>query len=197
VATDRVTVAIPTIPPRRMMLARAISSVVLQDYPVHDIAVAVDHDHDGAWATRNRAASRVRTEWTAFLDDDDELMPNHTAALLAAAKDHDADIVWGWFRVIGGQDPFPWGRGKQYDPDSPDHHIVPITYMVRTELLAAATDALGGFLADDAQTGAWQVQDKPLFDLMCRMGKAHTVPDLTWVWHHHASNTSGLPSRWR
>lgn len=195
--TDRLTVAIPTIPPRAMQLSRAVLSAIRQDRPIDALSVAVDHAHEGAWATRNRAAAAVRTEWTAFLDDDDELMPHHTDVLLAAAAEQQADIVWGWFRVVGGHDPFPWGRGKQYDQDSGEHHIVPITYVVRTELLREASAQLGGFLADDEQTGAWQVQDKPLFDLMCRLGKSHAIPDLTWVWHHHALNTSGLPSRWR
>lgn len=192
-----ITVAIPTIPPRSMMLARAVLSAIRQDRPIDAVSIAVDHNHDGAWATRNRAAAAVSTEWTAFLDDDDELMPHHTAVLLDAAAEHQADIVWGWFRVVGGHDPFPWGQGKQYDPDSPDHHIVPITYVVRTELLHQAMAEIGGFGADDEQTGAWQVQDKPLFDLMCRLGKAHAIAEPTWRWHHHATNTSGLPTRWR
>lgn len=192
-----VTVVIPTIPPRAMQLTRAVLSVIRQDRPVDALSIAVDHHHEGAWTTRNRAAAAVRTDWTVFLDDDDELMPQFTQVLLARALDAEVDIAWGWFQVVGGHDPFPHGRGKQYNPDSGDHHIVPITYLVRTELLAAATDALGGFLPDDEQTGAWQVQDKPLFDLMCRMGKSLAIPDLLWRWHHHASNTSGLPTRWR
>jgi hypothetical protein len=191
--TSDVTVVIPTIPMRRDLLARALLSVTGQTHPVAAVAIAMDTDRSGAWATRNRAASMVRTTWTAFLDDDDELLPHHVEHLLAVAKNEHADVAWGWFDVRGGTDPFPHYRGRQYDPGQP--HIVPITYLVRTEVLHAAMDAIGGFQPDVG--GSWDVQDRPLLDTMVRLGAhLHACPDTTWVWHHHGSNTSGLPTRW-
>lgn len=163
-----------------------------QQCHVAGFSIVVDTLHEGAWATRNRALATVATEWTAFLDDDDELYPFHTAMLLDLAAEHDADLVWGWFDVTGGIDPFPMHRGKPFDVADP--HIVPITYMVRTELLHAAVAATGGFLADDA--GAWDNQDQPLFVEMARQGKTACTDRATWRWHHHARNTSGLPDRW-
>lgn len=190
--TPGVTVVIPTIPPRGALLARAVVSAMRQTVSVDALSIAVDVDHDGAWATRNRALAVVRTEWTAFLDDDDELYPFHVELLLGLAGEHDADLVWGWFDVAGGRDPFPMHRGKPFDVDDP--HIVPITYMVRTDLLHTAVEMTGGFLADEA--GAWDNQDQPLFVQMAKTGKTACTDRATWKWTHHSSNTSGLPTRW-
>ena len=191
---DTVCIAIPTLATRQQYLGRAMSSVVAQDHPVHSTAVAVDLDRQGAWTTRNRAATMAvhsGAHWVGFLDDDDQLLDHHCSTLLRAAREADADVVWGWFTVSGGADPFPHYRGRQYDPATP--HIVPITYMVRTELLAQAMADMGGFQPD--QAGAWDNQDQPLLDYFYREGSMYAVEDTTWRWYHHGTNTSGLPSR--
>lgn len=186
------TVVIPTIPPRANLLARAVVSAMRQSRPAAAFSIAQDVDHDGAWETRNRALATVDTEWTAFLDDDDELYRFHLEVLGDLATAEHADLVWGWFDVAGGQDPFPMHRGRPFDVDAP--HIVPITYLVRTELLRAGVAETGGFLGDEA--GAWDNQDQPLFVAMARLGKTACTDRATWRWHHHAANTSGLPTRW-
>lgn len=190
--TPGVTVVIPTIPPRGPELARAIVSVMRQTWPAVGMSIAIDRDHEGAWATRNRALRTVDTEWTAFLDDDDEFYPHHLDVLGNLVIATGADLAWGWFDVAGGADPFPMHRGRPFDPDHP--HIVPITYMVRTDLLHCAVEMTGGFLPDEA--GAWDNQDQPLFVQMARIGKTACTEQATWKWTHHSRNTSGLPSRW-
>ncbi len=190
--TRDVTVVIPTIPPRVRMLGRAIASVSRQETPAEALVIAQDTTGAGAWNTRNRGALHVRTTWTAFLDDDDELLPHHLGTLLELAEDTGAGLVWGWFEVIGGRDPFPQHRGRPYDPASP--HIVPITYLVRTELLFAAMLEVGGFRPDEA--GAWDEQDEPVFSAMARLGGTACTDAVTWLWNHHGANTSGLPERW-
>jgi hypothetical protein len=188
-----VTVVIPTIPPRQHYLIRAIESVMRQTEPATAISVAIDNKHSGAWETRNQGLRAVTTTWTAFLDDDDELCPSHIQFLLDRIEEHNLDMAWGWFDVVGGTDPFPTHRGLQYDHEHP--HIVPITYIARTELLHAGIKACGGFLPDT--TGSWSVQDMPLINAMCVEGaKLMAFPDTTWLWHHHGQNTSGLPTRW-
>jgi len=192
-----VTIAIPSIPPRRELLARALNSVAAQTpAPAAAVSIAYDTTHAGAWATRNRAAAAVRTEWTGFLDDDDELLPHHLDHLLRVHAITGADMVWGWFDVVGGIDPFPTYRGRQYDPGQP--HIVPITYLVRTAALHHALAVMGGFQADDPHHGgSWDVQDQPLIDTLVKLGYTlHANPSTTWLWHHHGRNTSGLPTRW-
>lgn len=193
---DTVCVAIPTLPTRQGMLGRAMASVCAQDHPVADVAVAVDLEREGAWVARNRAATMAchsGAHWVAFLDDDDELLPCHCSTLLRAAEDAQADVVWGWFTVAGGADPFPHYRGRQYDAAQP--HIVPITYMVRAQLLHQALRDMGGFQPDGI--GAWDNQDQPLLDYYHREGRMLAVEDTTWRWYHHGTNTSGLPTRGR
>lgn len=184
-----VTICIPTIPPRAHLLERAVDSVRKQDYPC-DLSVWSDADHSGAWGTRNQAARQATTEWIGFLDDDDKLLPWHVSHLLEMAEEHDADMVWGWFEVIGGQDPFPHYRGKQYNPEQP--HIVPITYLVRRELWLDSP----GFQPDE--NGVWDLQDQPVVDAVYEKsgGKLFASETITWHWFHHGQNTSGLPSRW-
>lgn len=200
-----VTICIPTIPPRSRLLSRAVTSVVGQTRPVQAIAISSDTDHAGAWANRNAAVRMARTEWLGFLDDDDELLPFHVELLLDAARAEGADMVWGWFEVVTppgmkSGDPFPQHRGRQYNPADP--HIVPITYLVKRELIWQAVEECGGFLPDTI--GAWENQDMPVIQRMCELGgKLHAVNDITWLWHHHGmgepgrvGNTSGLPGRW-
>lgn len=191
-----VTVCIPSIPPRTGMLQRALASVAAQTQPAMAVAIAYDNDHEGAWATRNRALARVDTTWTAFLDDDDEFTRGHLQHLLDCAETHNADCTWAWFEVVGGGDPFPHYRGRQYDPSNP--HVVPITYLVRTSLLHDAVDKMGGFQPDTpGGGGVWDLQDMPLLNAYVDLGgRLYASPQSSWLWHHHGRNTSGMPHRW-
>lgn len=188
---ETVAVVIPTIPPREQLLQRALRSVWEQTSPVNSIIVQYDLHKEGAWVNRWRGAQQVKTKWTAFLDDDDELYPNHIEHLMYCAQATNADMVWGWFDVVGGSDPWPHYRGKQYDPAVP--HVVPITYMVKTELLLSTP----GFREDPLNTGAWDVQDQPVVDSLVASGaKLYADPATTWKWYHNSGNTSGRPDRW-
>lgn len=189
-----VTVAIPSIPPRAGKLGWAIRSVAEQDHQAQAISIAFDLDRQGAGPTRNRALAGVRTSWTAFLDDDDELLPHHLQVLLDEAEETGADLVWPWFKVHGGTDPFPHHRGRQWDPVDP--FIFPITVLARTELLRdIANGEDGPFPAPGG--GDWIGDDYPVWRAMAEAGaKFRHVDEVTWTWHHHGANTSGLPGRW-
>ncbi len=200
--SDGVTVVIPSIPPRRTLLLRALDSVAAQTSPAASVSIAYDIAREGAGPTRTRALRAVQTRWTAFLDDDDEMMSHHLERLLALHAETDADVCVPWFEVVGGADPFPQHRGNLFDdPDKAphDHRIFPITYLVRTVLVQACT-----FPKPAWGTADWAGDDYPVILRMHELGGrfAHT-PDITWTWHHHgygqpgrAGNTSGLPSRW-
>ena len=188
-----VTVVIPTIPARARLLGRAVASVAGQDTPAAALVIVTDLDAGGAWTTRNRGAAHVLTPWTAFLDDDDELLPHHLATLLDLADATGAGLVWSWYEVIGGTDPIPANRGRPYDLAAP--HTVPITYLVRTSILAAAMADTGGFQPDDEGTGSFDVQDHPVFHRCAELGGTAHIDRVTWLWHHHTANTSGLPDR--
>lgn len=190
-----VTVAIPTLPHRGDMLSDALKSIREQIVPPDGVVIEPDNLREGAWVTRNRAMAQVDTEWTAFLDDDDLFLPHHIQFLTDMAVEHELDFCWGWYYVIGGVDPFPFHRGKQYDPNSA--HIFPIAVLARTEMLHTALKEMGGFQPDPGNMGNWGIQDQPVWDhLIVNQGARHMAFDeITWKWRHHGHNTSGLPGR--
>jgi glycosyltransferase involved in cell wall biosynthesis len=194
--TPGCTVVIPSIPPRTKLLSRALASVAAQTEPACAVAIAYDDQKQGAGPTRNRALKMVTTEWTAFLDDDDEMLPNHIELLAKAAKEQEAAVVWPWFEVVGGTDPFPGHRGHQLNPEQPN--IFPITTLVRTEYAHLAT------FTEETITGDWAKDDWPFWRTIYEAGgKFLHIPDITWRWHHHGwgkpgqpGNTSGRQDRW-
>lgn len=132
---------------------------------------------------------QVQTEWLAFLDDDDELLPHHLETLLRAQVETEADVVWPWFTVIGGSDPIKVNRGKQWNSAEP--HTFPMTALVRTEL--AQRCHFPEPLTDVDCSG----EDWAFWMQLDALGaKFHHVNEVTWYWHHDSGNTAGLPHRW-
>lgn len=191
-----VTVAIPSIPPRRhSTFHRAIGSVVEQTHQVAAISVAVDHIHAGAAYTRNKALEAVQTQWTAFLDDDDQLMPDHVERLMAHAEETGADMVYPWFTVVNGFDPFPDREGQPFDPVLLEtRNTIPVTALVRTELIRD----VGGFvnLSDSTETGASPCEDWNAWRKLVAAGaRIEHLNRRTWRWYW-GQNTSGRGDRW-
>jgi hypothetical protein len=190
-----VTVAVPSIPPRVKMLRRAIASVLTQTLPAAGISVAVDTGREGAPATRDRALRGVRTDWTAFLDDDDVFLPHHLEVLCQAAEETGADYVFSYFTIIdaaGNESAFdPLGHfGRPFNPDDP--HQTTITTLVRTELAQQV-----GFRVppEGALIHGQRYGEDFQFTVECVKAGAKVVhvPQKTWLWTHHVGNTSGLP----
>lgn len=197
-----VTVVIPSIPPRRVMLARALESVARQSRPASMIVVSNDVNRLGAAANRDRGLAAVTTEFVAFLDDDDELYPHHLDRLMGWITEQGADLVYPWYDVgSGGTDPFPQWEGVPWDDAAP--HQVPVTFLARTQLIrdlggfAYAWDETQGEDPGTDRDGNRAGEDYRLILRAVAAGaKILHYPDRTWVWHHHGTNTSGLPSRW-
>jgi glycosyltransferase involved in cell wall biosynthesis len=193
-----VTAVIPTIPPRAdMLLRRALPSVLNQTRPVDAVSVAVDTDHAGSALTRNRALAGVRTEWTAFLDDDDEWLPGHITALMEHAERVHADVVYPWFDVPEGFDPFPQFEGATFDPEPirSRQNYIPVTALVRTSL----AKHVGGFrpLNTSLEPGASTCDEWGLWRALLDEGAVFShLPRRTWLWHWHGANTSGRGDRW-
>lgn len=166
---------------RNGMLTRATLSVTRQTVPARLITVE-DTRREGAAATRQRGLDQVGTPWTAFLDSDDELDPDHLEHLLACAAETGADYVYPWFRVKGGRDPFPMFFGRPWDDAHP--HATTITILVRTSLAQQV-----GFENRPGEDFA--------FTKACVAAGAKIVhlPRRSWTWHHTGQNTSGLPTR--
>lgn len=164
------------------MLSRAVASAHAQTYPVKVLTV-LDADRVGAALTRQSGLMQVDTPWTAFLDSDDRLDPDHIEKLMSCAEETRADYVYPWFRIEGGTDPFPMFFGRPWDDAAP--HSTTITILVRTELAQRV-----GF-----RNVSWEDWD---FTLRCMAEGAKIVhlAERTWTWVHHGSgNTSGRPDR--
>lgn len=163
------------------MLDRALASAAAQTTK-HSLITVEDAAAEGAARTRQRGLELVTTEWTAFLDSDDELDPDHLEHLLACAETTGADYVYPWFRVKGGSDPFPMFFGRPWDDAAP--HSTTITILVRTALAQQL-----GFRQVD-----WEDWD---FTLRAVDAGARIVhhPARTWTWWHHSQNSSGRPDR--
>lgn len=182
-----ITVVMPSIPPRVIvgdLFTEAVQSVRAQTLqPAGGISVALDVDRAGAAVTRQRALDAVRTEWVAFLDDDDYFYPNHLETLHTLLTEHEADYAYSWFT---GNDPFPHHRGRQMDPADPHHTTM--TVMVRTELAKEA-----GITNHPHANAEWTGEDWN-FTLRCLElgGKFIGTGDVTWHYRRHGGNTSGL-----
>lgn len=195
---EDVSVVIPTIPPRAEMLQRALRSVYDQTVVVSDIVVQSDLDRRGAAENRDAGLAKATGEWVAFLDDDDEFYPFHVQELLSHARRTHADLVYPWFDVgSGGTDPFPQFEGVPWSNDTP--HQIPITFLVKTEVARAVGGFSTGWI-DEGETDEFGNRAGEDWNFTMKVVNAgYKIEHLnmrTWMWHHHASNTSGLPSRW-
>lgn len=187
---DDVTAVIPTIPPRMStLLPHALKSVIVQTHPVAGISLAVDYERRGAWHTRQRALDAARTEWVAFLDDDDTWESFHLERLLMKARETEADYVFSWFWPGHMCGPDRIGHfGKEFDPSAPHHTTMNV--MVKTELAQAVGFSPPG---ENARVGDedWR------FTLECvaKGAKIIHLPERTW--HYNClAGTHGLPDRW-
>lgn len=193
-----VTVVIPTIPGRaEAELLQAVYSVEQQIEKPKDTIIVQDTEGVGPGFMRNFGVNRATTEWIAFLDDDDEFLPHHLATLVHTANIYCADVVWPWFRVQGGTDPFPKNRGKQWDVGHP--HIFPITTLVRRSWFQEVGGFDDGHMLDPNDPESGRIVNGEDWRLWLRLSEAGArfrhVDEVTWLWNHHGKNTSGRPDK--
>lgn len=205
------TVCIPTIPPRRELLSRALRSLEAQTYKPNEVMVVVDEVGVGAAVTRNQAWQEATTETVAFLDDDDELLPRHLEVCLTALVEQRAGLVYPWFELIGwdeatperpdplatmldGELVHPLGVpfGSEQEAHYRKHAFIPITTVVRKHFL----ERTGGYPVPG--TSDWPRDDCEdwgghlrLLNVGCRF--VH-VPERTWRCHLDSTkSTAGKP----
>lgn len=200
-----VTVLIPTIAGRDELLKRALNSVDAQLVQPGDVVIEYDRHRVGAHWARNEALKRVKTSWVAFLDDDDELLPNHIKVLVRGANKSKADMVFTYAEFVGGRDPLaivraggisaepiniPWNIESEMSLRAYGNFI-PVTYMVKTE----AVRAVGGFpvpYSFDAKNSRDCEDYGLLLKLLDAGYKFHHVCGVrTWVYNFHSFNTGG------
>jgi hypothetical protein len=190
-----VTVVIATIPPRAVLLTRAVASVAAQTLPV-SLVIEEDSGRAGSAVTRNRALAKVESEFVLCCDDDDQLMPNAAQVLAEAQQATGADVVSGgaWLTVPPHREPV----------DVPDPGWIPaetvtsrsvlhVTSLIRTELLREA----GGFEFRRCPATNMLLDD---YGAYCRLAEHGArfwrVPETVLIWHLHGANTSGRGDRW-
>lgn len=193
--TSGVTIVVTCHTPRvrNGLLARALDSIWKQTHLPDAVSIALDHYHQGAAVTRNKALWMANTEWVVFLDSDDILFPDYLSRVFTEQERTGADVVWPWFTVNGAADPFPMHFGRQWNLEEP--HIFPITTLVRREIAIK----VGGFPMEEPK-GKWCLgEDFPFWVKMSQEGaKFHHFPERLWEWNHkpQGGNTSGMPNRW-
>lgn len=198
---DDLTVVVTTIPTRLDRLQIALKSIYDQIKKPVDIIVQVDFKKQGAAINRTNGLYKVKTKWVAFLDDDDYFLPDHLETLYNTAVQEDADLVYSWFDVIGGSDPFPQNFRQPWNPNNPVQTTV--TTLGKTKSYVDVE----GFLYNDRETVDLQgdiIGEDYLLTLKIndKGGKIVHVPKKTWHYVHWISengtigNTSGRPDRW-
>lgn len=187
-----ITVVIPTIPTRQPLLERALASVRAQTLPAVGLVVALDLDREGAAATRNRALERVTTDWVAFVDDDDELYPEHLKLLARFVQLSKVDVAYPGYDCDTDVDPVGM-FGVPFDPLLLERaNYVPVTVLARTEAVRAA----GGFQPHPDANGD-PCEDWGLWLAMSKAGaRFGHLPVKTWRWHNAGESTRGRPDRW-
>lgn len=195
------TVVIPTHPARgesgnpASLLGRAVESVMHQRvWPVGGICLAVDTGGEGAGPTRKRAlklALDQGTEFVSFLDSDDTWYSHHLGVqshlVLEGLNGDGADVAYSWF---DGNEPFPMHRGRQFDPVDP-HHLT-MTLTVRSALARQVLDTFDIEPMHEEWSGEDWAFILKLRDLGARFAGTGEV---TWTYHVHHGNTSGLPTK--
>jgi glycosyltransferase involved in cell wall biosynthesis len=207
-------VSIASIPPRAPLLARALASVCAQTRPADQIVVHIDHEGVGAPDSKNAALAAIATDWVAFLDDDDEFLPQHLEHLLQTAEETGADLVYPWYQGINmgifhipdelGNLRIPLGipfRQVHADMILAGNNFIPTTVLVRTQL----AQEVGGFAVSGARGPHDNIEgdtgdDRALWQRLLNAGaKFVHHPEITWEWCGHdgvsGAHTSGMP--WR
>lgn len=187
-----VTVGIPHIQPRQLLLQRAVASVDAQTHQPDSIVIHLDVYREGPALTRNRILDQVTTDYVAWLDDDDELLPHHLETCMKYAEAEDADLVYPWYKRFDRFDPFgsrpPYPVGKAFNDELREHlltknNFIPVTTVIRTELLKE----VGGFPLPWVED--WphpSNEDWGLWRRLLRAGARFThAPSETWIWHRH------------
>lgn len=198
------TVLVTTIPTRQDRLTVALTSIETQTLKPGHIHVQNDLYKEGAPANRDRGIEQVKTKYVALLDDDDYLYPDHLELLYSTALDTNADIVYSWFDVDGGADPFPENFGQPWNPEKPVQTTV--TILAKTDIIRKAGGYTNAFNMSAEELGDFSQGNTPgedfrmVFNANKLGAKIVHVPKKTWAYVHwrdsSGGNTSGRPDRW-
>jgi len=165
--TIDVTVITPTISGREELLEECMASVDAQTMKPAKHLIGLDKNLEGPAVIRNRLAKEVDTEWIAFLDDDDLLMPNHFEIHNTYMRDEGwdfghgnlelklvedvvadqgfmYDVISSWCMLVDDAgDSRLFDTAPHIDRIMENHNSLPVTATVRTSTFRS----VGGFSA--------------------------------------------------
>lgn len=190
VLSPGITVLIATHPERQTsgLINRAFASVAAQTLQPVTVIVNNDVERHGAGANRQHLLDMTDTEWIAWIDSDDEWLPEHLEKLYRVAVETDSVYVFPGF--LG---PDPLGHfGLPFNPCTPHHTTMGI--LERTDIAKEA-----GFCPSAAE-GRYSNEDwfhiVQFSRICCQRGLRMThLAERTFTYHQHGQNTSGLPGR--
>lgn len=196
-----------TIPGREEFLAKALESIENQTRQPENVVIEMDAFRTGAARTRNRALTRVDTDYVAILDDDDTLLPHHLETLMGFAEEQPQwDVIYPTPQIEGMRDPtavvvngkwyLPWGL--EWTEDHRQHMIwkgsfIPVTCLIKTK----AIREIGGFPEPGASDYKISTcEDWLMFRrLALKNYKFKHVNVKTWVWRKGDHHTGGQGDR--
>ena len=174
-----VTVITPTIKGRELALVDALHSVRQQTVAAEHVVILDDKRKGPAWA-RNKGIREATTEWVAFLDDDDVLLPNHLETLLKHSKH--ADIVYSLPTAEGRDD---WHPQHFCNMDRIEHtNWIPVTVLARRKVLLDVGGFPGNTEPPDFEDWAlWRKLHKAGYRFKC-------VHQFTWIYRFKQGSRS-------
>jgi glycosyltransferase involved in cell wall biosynthesis len=224
-ADMKVSALIPTYN-RRAFIFRAVDSVLAQTLPVDEVLVVDDGSTDGTAdalearygtiirvirqenrgvsSARRRAVQEATGDWVAFLDSDDEWLPERNAALSSAAAALPPDVAWVFgdtgFVTDRGEEPTLYtGRGLKlehvpqlfrnplseldWDPSRARVSVLPSSLIRKSTLLEVACFSEGFRHAEDFLVS---------IQLATRYSFAAVAPVVTRVYRTSDLNESSL-----
>lgn len=189
--TPGITVCIPTHAARFKsgLLNRALGSVVAQTLSPDHILIMNDSQREGVGVIRQRLLDQVRTEWVAWIDSDDEWLPEHLEKLMHVATETSSVYVFSGYHARTD----PLGHfGIPFNPCSAYHTTMGI--LERTDLAQEV-----GF-PPSARHGQFSNEDwahiTGFAKLACERGLKMThLAERTWHYHMGHGNTSGKPGQ--
>lgn len=180
---------------------RAMASCQSQTWLPRMVIGEMDAEFDdvrtGSAATRNRALTKVETEWVLWLDDDDQLMPHAVQLLVEAQRRTGADVVSGaaWIpQTTDHKEPTAPIVTGWIDPVNIQLcSVLTVTSLMRTELVRK----VGGFEFRRDPLSGMDLDDYGLYYKLAEAGATfYRIPQHTFIWNVHGANTSGRPDRW-
>lgn len=174
---------------RNGLAMRALQSVCAQTLQPARILILNDTAREGVGVIRQRLLEQVSTEWTAWIDSDDEWYPEHLEKLMKVAEAEGSVYVFSWFAAAHD----PLGHfGRPFSPCRPHHTTMGI--LEKTEIAQEV-----GF-PPSATEGRFSNEDWAHITRFAKLAcerdliMSHLV-ERTWVYHMGHGNTSGLPGQ--